>query len=630
LTGSGLASSKGRILLDLLTRFLTTSRLTPAEKSALDSRTSGIFGEHMPFEFLAYQRRGRATPGTFEGNRVFILWDYVKHRERVVGAYLVVIPWQVLHDVRPLHQAIAPDPARKKSPLVPFLIPSSAAPKHLRLSAPPGHEISPAQRDFFRSMTAHLSRDELVPLGQLVQMRGFLVYRDYLSISLPYEIWVLCPSHVFSKSAPNQLLIVVSILLVNIWFIISAHHLVTGRPLYLPLRAWFPAFIALIGAVPLWLFYEAGSMQIDTSEVRQIQERVDETSQKLSEVDAGNAAITGFFKNTCRQLLGDLAWYARILSDQSAPFKTAVDQAMQHFSQAGLPLEILLSFPLQGPEKGFTPQGPMPANDSSVRLFTAFMNHCLKVIEVPVPRKADQMSEWMALRAFTGHQGPKGMEMVFGGNNEASMYDSGGRKLLYFQDLLSVKGIPKAFLIFRGLAADGYQHRLQKILATLNSREEPFRNYVLGQAVPGGLEIDVAADQQRFWASTAGRNLEEFMQLAHLNKTRQMYQGHRSFFIVHPCRHADGFFIGAHIPLQDIRLNARANRTFLNCLTILILSFILIIGLVASRRLISPLSYFETALVKVAQGNVTIRLGLDRDDELGLMSRSFDNMIIGL
>jgi|GEM_PF-4587585 len=648
LTGPRLTVQKGRIIVDLIERFTQAKEKSDNINVALDKRTSGVFGTSTSFRFMAVDRRGKLTPGHFDGKKVFILWDYISIKKRIIGAYLIIFPWKTYRSIHPLSRAMN-SKIKAKNTYITALVPLEDAASKLKPCFSRGMKVPISLKKLLLMITTKPNRDEIIPHGELTNWPNFRIYRDHLSINLPYEVWIIFPERLFSQNQVDSILFLLSCGLGFFWVSLFSHILITGQSFYLPLKIWFPAFIAIVGAIPLMGFYYAGLMQLEVSAIRQIQANTDTIRTKLDEIDWGNSAMLVKFKEASQDLVSDKKWKSKVTSDNAKTVQNAMDEAFSHFNKIDIPLDCVYCFPINGDAFGFKPGKIINRFDSGLKFFNSMINGCFQVLDSSLgiyknassTREVDQMAEWMVLRAFAGNIGESGKDMIFSVNHSTIAFDAGGEKIFYFQDIIYKDAKPVLYVVFTSKATLGYRERLIKVMEKLNfpesfnirktsSHKEPARQFVFGRVIPGGFDPEYPRWHEKFWHTGFGKQLRVLMLRVAKNNALQIQEKKSSLFIGQPCRNADGFIIGAHIPFDEIISETDKKRALHQALTILMASFILVLGLSASRRLIVPLRQVEAGLLKVASGYLDVRVGLDREDELGEMTKAFDRMIVGL
>ncbi len=179
--------------------------------------------------------------------------------------------------------------------------------------------------------------------------------------------------------------------------------------------------------------------------------------------------------------------------------------------------------------------------------------------------------------------------------------------------------------------AGGYLLRLRRVVRKFNgSIGDPRRWIALGVRTGEGMEPDRPRLSGKFWGTGFGRKLRRDMEIAEQLDSRRVSETESSVFVAYPCRQAPGLILGTHVPLDVPRRNAQAGKMILDTLTGGIGLFIFLIASFVSRNLVSPLKRIEEGLLEVASGHLGVRVAVEREDELGEMTRSLDLMIRGL
>jgi adenylate cyclase len=201
------------------------------------------------------------------------------------------------------------------------------------------------------------------------------------------------------------------------------------------------------------------------------------------------------------------------------------------------------------------------------------------------------------------------------------------RPLLQYYDFLATGKRFSGALVFLSDAATAYRRYLQLAMPGLALSRQGW--YAIGERTAEGCRLLPpslgAAERSRF-----GRRLERLMQVAaRAGSTQEERAGGFSLLAV-PCLHAQGFVLGAAIPLDDLEVWRSHRWRQLSVALLSFLGLVLWLGWATASHLLDPLREVEHGLRQVARGNLDLTMTLDRDDELGDLSATFDRLLQGL
>ncbi len=641
-SGRGLARENSRLMAGLIGMLLAGENLDPAELRAAQKRCVGVFGKFCPFELLA-ERRGRPTLGRFRNRKSFITWDLIEVPEKAKLGYLLVFPQRDVLGMKPLWRAINGRLPGAAHGGVPVLVPKKGSYRPLR-PIPASKPLTEGMRAFLRGLDSLENREKRFPPQVLTPFGNLFVFRGFLALHSSFETWVLFPRPFPGKSSSTPVSDFMSGLMLLAASVFAARVFIFGELPSFRLKLWLPGIIGLVGALPLTALYLVGTMQIEISRLREIQSIQDGARARLEAVDRGNSGILPFLNILSRYMRMTPGWNGLLVADSDGALTEAASQAFSFFERQGYPLRALLEFPLIGnPRMVVRNGGRLVTGDLRHHgAYQAIFQGCADVFGLTSSSASDDGgadSRDLIRRffsslglSFTG-SGSSRERMVTGlGNVLQSMVGMG--KELAFVDFLTREGAPHSFLTLVFASKRAYATWMGKFLARENAGVMLPSAIVMGcSTIRGFLPLFPGPRQKyygRYWRTGFGRRMRSLLEDAASNHSPQSGEYGRAFFLAIPCRDAPGFFLGIRASLEGPFARAEASAFFLRCLILVILGTIMMVGFAISRHLISPLEEVRNGLLGVASGDLAIRVQIDRDDELGFLTSSFDEMTRGL
>ncbi len=623
------------------------SQLLSFEEMSFDEQGSARtawekrFGRASPIDLVAIHRRGAPTIVRFVGRTWFLLWDFVGRKGMTKWGFLALVPVRAAFDSRPLGHALAAMDRGGKHGGTAVLVPIEGCTREFPDAFFPGGRAQRYLRDLVRKIRGMGEREKVFPSGRMVRFGEDFGFREFLWSSSSFELWILFPAQGpvgFLRRFPITALFMVAIGLA--WMIVFFNLLLNRRSIGLGLRIWLPASLVLVGALPLTALYLMGSMQIEVSLSRETQARCDEAVSSLEEIDSGNAFILSRFREIGQKIFSDPGWREKVLKIGRTALLPAAREALAFFRTAGIPLQSILVFPPTNSPTIFTwgKEFGKGAERSLMLPFGAVMNSSLAALGKsnfysPTSSVQDSQGKLFSSRKGWGlleSIGDMESDSVAWGLGRGADFAIGGKKLLTFSDFLWEKGVPISFVAFTSSADLAFRLRLRRVVSSFNRIADPFQFIGLGRRTPDGFLPDAPPLRGKTWHTGFGKALRKTMETASRFGSRQTLKRDGGLLVGFPCFESPGLVLGTHIPLGDLEVSAHNRRFLLRFLTLVILAFIIVSGKTASDRLVLPLEKVRDGLLGVGRGDLGIRVGMDRDDELGLLTRTFDEMTEGL
>ncbi|MBF0498548.1 MAG: adenylate/guanylate cyclase domain-containing protein [Candidatus Riflebacteria bacterium] len=629
LCGTGFALEKVKIITDLLGAFLYPN-VSSADRKALDSRCVGLFGgQYGPlyrFDILADTCRKRLTPITYGGKRAFMLWSPVTFNNRILGAFLIIFPCDAPVRARPLNFALRRIAGDRRSSMTPVLMPFFCTNAPLRAVVAPGHspphEARPFISAFFHSGAMNPGFSE----GQLYATDRVWLLRDFISLDIPYELWISSKPHLAHDSG-DPLPFLWGTSLAAVWIMLFARILIFGSPLSISLRLWFAGFFLLVGALPLSVFVVNGSIQIETSIARERNEIVHSARAQFERIDTESAACLHKYTALCRSLMADKAWRKNFI-DTHADRRHAAEEAIARFRSAGLALDGVIAF-MQSSASFFWPNDRRDENMGTMRFWQPMMDSLNLIFQ---PDSFSQINEGPISREiFNLFFGAEAGIALLPTRGQGDLIQTSNYTHYIFYDILAERGSIKTNILMRANIDPAFRAYLTTAIRRLNYDKRSNARYAVGHKFPGGQEpIYPLSPEGNLWESIHGRFLRRAMDLTARTSSFQSIILEDFAIIAYPCRKTEGYVLGAILPIPPLT-TARLSRYFELILFTGVLGLpILLLGAVTVHMLLNPLRRVEKGLIMAAQGDLSVRLHVERDDEFGDLTKAFDGMIAGL
>jgi class 3 adenylate cyclase len=642
LSGQGLASMKKQVFSRLFSAFLQVKTLSDQEKATVDRTLRGVMGFLARLDLLASNRRGLTTPVRFGGKNGLFLWDTVSRDKKIIGGYLLVFPVPANRDklrLASLRHALGTLGGPKK----PFsqstlLVPLEAAASTTPVIVPREWAKDPEIQRLLRRLRRPFMRSSLVPSGRVSErIPGLRIFRQSLSLSLPYEIWVVSPTSQGISYQGNDWSRLLGLLFVFGWLGIFVRILISGEMLPISMKSWFLGFFILVGVLPVSALYLAGNLQIDTAREREIRDRIVAAEEAFEEMNS-NANLTfsrfveesfSFFANSR---------ISRLLM-QPGPKQLAevIRQGRMFFAPGGLFEPAMLIFRSGKPTFIETLSGnPVDSRLEAIgRFYIPFLYEAIQLLDskwIPfeLGKKDSQASILKAIYGggFVGRDLGFNLLQMRGHGDLIEWYDD---YLYHYYEFVGNESGIRSGILWREQA--WYAVRKYLLQSFTNaSRHTPENSYAVGHLNPGGFDPLFPPSGSSFWRSIGAKRLHS--NLVRCSRTRkqqtQIDTRSKTATLVFPTTKPKGYLLGTVVNLEDLFLKARHKQVGLSIVSCLLLFAIILIGVSFSNFLLEPLQSVEQGLRKAAAGDLSHPLRMVRDDELGMMTTRFDQMIDGL
>ncbi len=636
-SGPGLTTRKGRFMAGLFGQISRLESLGKSERESAEKACQSVFGGGCPLLVLAEVGKGRPVSCRFEERGGFVLWDTLAVRGRVVGGYFLILPGHVIRTARPLLAALDRMAAQSRLRGVPFLVGMDGIGQPIRVFLPTGVP-SRGVRQKIRQWVMPGRRERDIPLATLTRWGDWYLFRDVLKVGSGYEFWVAYPAPSSGRTGSrHRAFLPLAFLTGGLAALILAHLLVFGAPPFISLRLWLPLAIILMGGVPLVVLYDVGIMQIQISRMRETRSLLDGAVSRLEEIDAGHTAIFAQFTAAARRMITDPGWRQMVLGETPALLRRAGERGLEMLAQAGLRARALSILPPVGEA--------VILSDPKVRLrsvgamregfMRSIRDACLSSLGLALPGETGDpvlaaIGRWMSTLGIFMESRDKREEVLFGMIHQGSLAAAVGPPELHFHDILYERGRIHSFVSLIVGADPVLEGRMRHLADHFNASVGPFHWLGVLRRERGELIPVAPHPREKFWRTGFGRTLRRFLVRAAHRESLQVGRIGSHLYVADVCKSTPNLLLGVHVPLQEVEDRAAESLFRLRCLTVLLALFIGLTGTALARFFLVPLEQVQHGLALVGAGDLAIRVRLARDDELGRLTASFDEMIDGL
>ena len=635
----GAPPGRARLVAGVLADFVTLARgedLPPARLNALKVRSVGLFGPIGEPMVLGRHQVGQLTTAFFGGARSEVLWDVIQLGGRPVGAYLFVFRRPGLARFQPLRRALDEVAVRFRGRHLPVLVPSRGEVSRRNLIRPRVRgtpaDLLPLIRQIRRS--APEGRLERLPHERSLEAGGRRWFRSFLHEDRPWEIWIVSPARSDGLLTVYGRSLAVGVPFAATWLLVVLAVLVRGRPLPIPMRVSFGVLFLLMGGMPLAVFLVLGLARLETTLDTAIHQTRQAGEEALADLDGLGGQALRDFRAAGQALMARRSVRAALLEADPRAWAAVASLAFRLFPRFHSQLDRLQVFPVRSasaefarPEGG-AGEGPLAAAGlaASIKGFHDIfwlppddpwhefvLSDAQKEMETTMRASFAQLSQVVYSCKFQGE----------------ALQISPRERFFRWVDILTVDGAPARYLLFR-LNNRSLVERLLRRGAALTALARPADRFLVAELTSGGIRPLFPHASSSFWRSTEGRRWFQRLTDGATRDGGQEGRGDTTLWVTRRADRSGPFVLGAGLDLTPILEEHGRRRWWLFLMVGGLLALIGWVGGVVGDHLIRPLGGMQQALARVGEGDLDVRLGLARADELGHLAGQFDEMIRGL
>lgn len=633
--GAPLGGGRARILASLMEAFLAHDArkpLPPGREESLKARCRGVFGTHISPRFMGSERRGRLTPVVVNGRRGFALWNLLPGRTRRRVGFLALFPGTLPRHVRARASCLDQVARASGGGLVPLLVPiHSGLPRRKALAHPAARRL-PGLRDLLARVVDQPDREALFPHGRILETPGLWAWRGFVSHDIPFEGWIVSrpPFGPAAAGVPDSL---IWACFLAAWAVVALAAGGRGAFPALSIRLTFPLLFFLLVAIPLAIMFQVGSFQIDSWRLRTIQELGRTTLDGISRLDDQMSDVV-FGYSLAGQALMAGSWPARLASPDPAVEAAAASEAFRFFRN-GTPygLDLILVFKPGRPALGYVGNPDLhQAMLAGLDFFAPMARAVIARSELDRPEEeVFPLSERQKAFQRAFKEGASVLSAGLKGTAETGqiVQITGGHRYLSFSQTVQEKGRERVFFFLLARAEVALSRHLATRIAGMNLAEAD-RQYALARRRAGEAEPITPSATHALWFSQKGRGLHRTLTRAAMLSAPLIRESATHLRVARACPKMGDYLVGVDIDLEPLHAAATAQQRGLAGGILLLALLAMGMGHFTARFLIMPLSAVEVGLRELVHERFPPPLALDRHDELGEMTRAFDDMVQGL
>lgn len=630
-TGEGYSALKQRAFKRILTGLARTDSIPGAELKSLNSLVRGAFGENLDFDLLKNYRRGKISRAIFSGEMRLVYWDSLltPGGQRVVYLHLYAPDAISRLESMKLASGIL---STNNQQICSVLMPLEFADPGLQPVFDPF--VSPEQRaliqQIFKKMQSReLKRNQKFPFGEFFEVGGKRTLRDFIDYAVPYEIWIMSRNDLNSQQKEPFIGFLMRLFFFSAWILVFTRVMVTGRPIGISLKAWLTLIFLVVGILPLAVFFVAGIFHIDSAAYRREQEAIKDVLQQLEEADSSGETLLAEYRDFCQSLDQDKSWNNLISDWNEKSWEKAWKDLSGKFSLAGLHIDAMYVYPpdvasLSG--RCFVSESDDVDQEREKRNFEFYSSWIRRAYFELVPES--MVGQVPELPVFKGRTADAIMRYFLSNRGDIEFLDLENEKFFLFQNYLLKDGIPHNWYFIRVNILRDFEKYLRKSVADLQGI---FADNIYSIAVMQESQAKIIFPQK------AGKNLStmekvagRWIDLAAITRTRIIEQTSDYLVVTYPCIKSGPFVLTGIVFFSGFRSQAYYQEIILSIIVVLMIIPVLLISRFAAAYLVSPLIGVESGLKKIADEDFSIKLQLNRDDELGKLTSAFDRMVEGL
>ncbi|MFZ5952567.1 MAG: adenylate/guanylate cyclase domain-containing protein [Candidatus Rifleibacteriota bacterium] len=625
MAGEGLERQNTGFIARIISQMCDWQKVGVAERAKVNNRLASLFGPRVGAEILLDNRGGRFIDVVFNGQRQFLIWDFLRKSGEIEGA------WLLISSNKPDVQTVAKKTLEQihlsaRSLIVPILLPIESLKEYLK---PLNVEQSRGENSLlhFYSVLSEKERYDLVASFStgIIHRQTFL-FRTFTPRHLPYELWLVA-----EKTENNDafLLKISSSVLVVFWLSIFLVRFRLARPFNFSVRMRLMGLIVMVGGLPVIVLALAGNSFIDENHIARYRTMIEEIRAKLRQIDDNSSSLRIIFENAARKFMADSRFKQTIESENVDADNFVVRQCFADFKKAGVPLESIGIIRFGKPEQMIFSPEKKNQEKSRLLFFSPLMYSGLRNFSEKSHNEAManlNESQRLGLGAYQSVISSSLFSEFSMARQKSFLMSFGDSGILIFFDYIAISGKVKMAVMFFA-PADQIFDRYLRIALQRGQRAD--KNWMIASAENrSGLiqatlpKINRPPVHEKFLLSHLAQSAR--------NSSNRVAANEDSLVVCQPSMQMPGKTIGALVSLEPLHSITRRQRQVLRLVTAAFAILIVIISFSLVSYFLKPLQTIENGIQAILQKNFDLRLNLDRDDELGDVANAFDGMAQGL
>lgn len=626
LSAPGLETAMGRLVGNVLVAALDSDSIPTVRRASLDRQSTGLFGELITLDVLGRLRRGKLTGARWRGTDSLMIWNAVETPNGKI-LWLALFPRRAVVSSRPVDAALRKGAARGRGRMWPVLVPLYPENGNVRLRVASGTVPAGLLRRLGTAVSECRTRNDIAYAGTLGKsIPGLWVMRDVVAKNLTYELWLVGPEPLQNSIPPWEKAVRAALL--GVFCLIAARRKMNPAQGDLSLRVWFTGYAALVGILPLGLVWLLASWWITTNVERRVGEVEKSAEERLVYLDLMSNREVDRFAADCAKAMEKNGLLENLMRAPSgSPGQAVIDREFTALRAAGLSAEYMQVY--RPGRDAFISTAPGANEQQNRGLFQ--LQNGLIILSLIYGDNANSERYINALLSkdrltFEGVRSifpPNFGGQYFDVRRRGHLFRGSDEPLFMMYEFVSDASGFQACLLFAARARRHFASLLRDELDRW-SVMLPGVRLSWGMRMPGGFEP--------YGGTTMAPSPEmtRAMNDAARADTMQIRRKGERLYIARPCQRMPGFIAGMEFSTAGIRREAAGNMRILETILSVIVSILLLIGLGIGRHLLQPLARLEAGLRQAAAGDLDTRVGMERLDEIGEVTRAFDRMIDGL
>jgi class 3 adenylate cyclase len=624
-SGPGMATENRRAFQTVISAMVNCRRddFQPASGfRAAEKLAKSLLGPYCELKTLGKSFRGRLLPGKRAGQPFFFLWDLLAWENQTKAAYLLVFPAETGSRVQPIKSALKSIEERFRGRLIPGILSYERETPVLK-TASRHPDVTRAWRQFLKTLPAN----EEIPHNSCISSGDWWFFRTVLSEENPKELLISSRQATALQDASRRIATVWRVYFLS-WGMITFLMLALPAPPFISLHLKFAGNFFLVGSFSLLVLNVAGNSRNSMWAKAAENALLRESRTMFEEWRESEAIVFRHFVETAKQFFNQTAFWRNFLRANPSERRALAQQVFSFFSQGESGLDFFLAFE-PGRDSTFYTRVPSlaMAAEHAMDFYAPAIHFFFKQYHLPgeiglSPFQKTLSSAFAILLNFP-------QAIFFDALRVGDLVKAGSEESFFsISEVIAESGQPRLFLVFRREGTKSCRDFIATRIREKNVTAGEKR-FFLGAVQPGGFHSIIPDQLSGFRASIEGRKMHDLLERTAIGRTDHLARSGNHLLLSNFCPLGGELVIGALLPTSALQAEVRNANRFLAASAGICLLLLTFVGIGVSRHLFQPLSQVEHGLSEVCRGNLHIRLGMDRPDELGAFSDQCDRMILG-
>lgn len=624
LTAEGLAKQNGSFIARIFASLNRWDSIGSSEQKKLSTRLEKLFGERTTGELLLDTRAGKCVDVVFQGETRTMFWDFIYLDGRRPGAFVFISsrkPSEQEAADMTLNQIAAASAFKS----VPMLIPVETLQDQLKPVIPLNGKGSRPANTLLAELKKKAAYSAIASLSTAASIDEVILYRTSFSRKLPYELW-LAAEKATGKNYDGFM--IMAVLLVIVWGSILLFRIRQDRPFVLTVRARLLGLILIVGGAPVLLLLPAGIVVIQNDQHARYRALIETMRAEIREIDGNSTSLRTTFENTSRRMMSNPA-FKKALLVQIPENEPAIRKCFAEFAAAGTALNGIGILKFGKADRMIFASNYTGRRDQSrLNFFSPMIYGGLKQFSAKDYQLAmDSFGESQKLGYETYQMiSSSGVAegIVFARQKSFSMELGVNINYAFYDYISRGDSVSMAVVFFADAseACSGFARRAISRAAAWNDN----RFWGVAERRDAGAALVGPLSQRGVDREWFFRNLKRshdtgaFLVDRHANDLQ----------VCLPCEFMPGFVISSTMSFEPLQALTRRHYLMLGLGALVLFLLLSLVATGITSFFLAPLRVIEEGIERILDRQFALRLNLDRDDELGDVADTFDNMAMGL